>query len=298
MTKTAAMQNTAPRAQIIDGRAVAARVRAGVAADVAALRAAGVVPGLAVILVGDNPASHIYVNNKIKACAETGIAGFEHFLPADTTAESLLALIRGLNADPAVHGILLQLPLPKHLDPNMMIMAIDPAKDVDGLHPQNAGLLMEGRAGHPEKGLIPCTPQGCIMLINEVLPDISGLNAIMIGASILCGKPMGQLLLRAHATLIQCHSHTRDLPGLCRQADIVVVATGKPGLVRGDWVKPGAVVIDIGITKMPDGKIKGDVEFDEVVGHARAITPVPGGVGPMTIACLMKNTVQAARTLS
>jgi methylenetetrahydrofolate dehydrogenase (NADP+)/methenyltetrahydrofolate cyclohydrolase len=289
------MTATTPRAQIIDGRIISARVRAQVKADVAALAAAGTTPGLAVILVGDNPASHIYVNNKIKACAETGMASFEHFLPADTTAEKLLALIDTLNRDPAVHGILLQLPLPAHLDPNMMIMAVDPAKDVDGLHPQNAGLLMEGRAGAHNRGIVPCTPQGCMILINEVLPDIAGLNAIMIGSSILCGKPMGQLLLRAHATLIQCHSHTRDLPGLCRMADIVVVATGKPGLVRGDWVKPGAVVIDIGITRMPDGSIAGDVAFDEVVGHARAITPVPGGVGPMTIACLLKNTVRAAR---
>jgi methylenetetrahydrofolate dehydrogenase (NADP+)/methenyltetrahydrofolate cyclohydrolase len=203
----------------------------------------------------------------------------------------VLGLIAQLNKDPAVHGILLQLPLPKHLDPDMMIMAVDPAKDVDGLHPVNAGLLMYGKPG-----LAPCTPQGCMILIREVLPDIAGLTAVMIGSSILCGKPMGQMLLRAHATLIQCHSLTKDLPDLCRRGDIVVVATGKPGLVRGDWIKPGAVVIDIGITKMPDGTIAGDVAFDEAIGHARAITPVPGGVGPMTIACLMKNTLQAATT--
>ncbi|MBU0859876.1 MAG: bifunctional methylenetetrahydrofolate dehydrogenase/methenyltetrahydrofolate cyclohydrolase [Alphaproteobacteria bacterium] len=277
-------------ARIIDGRAVAARVRAEVTAGVAALKAShGITPGLAVILVGDNPASHIYVKNKITACAQTGIASFEHFLPADATAEQVLALIAQLNKDPAVHGILLQLPLPKHLDPDMMIMAVNPAKDVDGLHPVNAGLLMYGKPG-----LAPCTPQGCMILIREVLPDIAGLTAVMIGSSILCGKPMGQMLLRAHATLIQCHSLTKDLPDLCRRGDIVVVATGKPGLVRGDWIKPGAVVIDIGITKMPGGTIAGDVAFDETVGHARAITPVPGGVGPMTIACLMKNTLQAA----
>lgn len=280
--------------RILDGRALAARVRADVTDGVAALKARGIQPGLAVILVGDDPASHIYVGSKIKACAATGIASFEHSLPADTAAATLLALIRRLNADPAIHGILLQLPLPPPLDPDMMIMAIDPAKDVDGLHPENAGLLMYGRGDEPSRGFVPCTPQGCMMLIREAAPDIAGLNAVMIGTSNLCGKPMGQLLLRAHATLIQCHSRTRDLPALCRQADILVTATGCAGLVRGDWIKPDAIVIDIGINKLPDGTITGDVAFAEALPRVRAITPVPGGVGPMTIACLMQNTLHAA----
>lgn len=291
--KNAAMTAATPAshsAHIIDGRAVSARVRADVARDAAALRAAGMAPGLAVVLVGEDPASQVYVKNKIKACAETGIESFEHTLPGNTDLKTLLALIARLNADPAVHGILVQLPLPAHLDRDAVIDAIDPAKDVDGLHYANAGLLASGR-----KGLLPCTPQGCMILINDVLPDIRGLTAVVIGSSILCGRPMGQLLLSAHATLIQCHSLTKHLPDLCRQADILVTATGVAGLVRGDWVKPGAVVIDIGIIRMADGKLTGDVAFDEAVGHARAITPVPGGVGPMTIACLLKNTVQAAR---
>jgi methylenetetrahydrofolate dehydrogenase (NADP+)/methenyltetrahydrofolate cyclohydrolase len=280
-------------AQIIDGRAISARVRDEVTRDVAALKAAGVTPGLAVILVGDNPASHIYVRNKVVACEKAGIASFEHRLPADVAPDTLRGLIGRLNSDPAVHGILLQLPLPAHLDREQMIAMIDPAKDVDGLHPVNSGLLMADRPG-----LVPCTPQGCMILLRSVLDDLTGLNAVMIGCSILCGKPMGQLLLHDDCTLIQCHSLTRDLPSLCRLGDIVVVAAGVPGLVRGDWIKPGAVVIDIGINKRPDGTITGDVAFDEAAGHARAITPVPGGVGPMTIACLLKNTVQAARALT
>lgn len=291
---TAPMPISTPTARIIDGRAHAARLREDVAKKVAAAKEKNIHPGLAVILVGDDPASQIYVKSKITACAQTGIASFEHYLPADTEAVTLLALIHQLNEDPAIHGILLQLPLPPHLDPDMMIMAIDPTKDVDGLHPENAGLLMYGRGHDPHRGLVPCTPQGCMMLIQEIMPDIAGQTAIMLGASILCGKPMGQLLLRAQATLIQCNSLTRDLPALCRRADILVTATGRPGLVRGDWIKPGAIVIDIGINKLPDGSITGDVAFAEALPVAGAITPVPGGVGPMTIACLMKNTLRAA----
>lgn len=292
--KTTMAQNTSPSgAHLIDGRAISERVRAQVARDVTALKSAGVTPGLAVILVGEDPASQIYVRNKMVACEKAGIASFEYVLPANVSAEELRGLIGSLNSDSAVHGVLLQLPLPAHLDREQMISMIDPAKDVDGLHPVNAGLLMADRPG-----LVPCTPQGCMILIRDVLENIAGLHAVVIGCSILCGKPMGQLLLHDDCTLIQCHSMTRDLPDLCRQGDIVVVATGVPGLVRGDWIKPGAVVIDIGINRLADGTIVGDVAFDEVVGHARAITPVPGGVGPMTIACLLKNTVQATRSLT
>ncbi len=273
-------------ATIIDGKAVAERLKADLSA---ALKKSAKKPGLAVILVGDDPASQVYVRNKIAACAKVGLDSFEHRLPAATGADKLLKLIGSLNSNPAVHGILLQLPLPGHLDENAMIQAIDPAKDIDGLHPLNAGRLMLGLPG-----LVPCTPQGSLLLIKEVKKDLSGLHAVVIGRSVLFGKPMHQLLLAENCTVTHCHSRTRDLPALCRQADILVAAVGRPEMVRGDWIKPGAVVIDVGINRMEDGSLKGDVAFDEAVKVAGAITPVPGGVGPMTIACLLANTVRAA----
>jgi methylenetetrahydrofolate dehydrogenase (NADP+)/methenyltetrahydrofolate cyclohydrolase len=277
-------------AQIIDGKAIAAALREQVAAEATALTAKGHTPGLAVILVGDDPASQVYVRNKIAACEKTGIRSFGHFLPAITIAADLLALVRTLNADPAVHGILLQLPLPAHLDANDIIQAIDPAKDVDGLHPLNLGRLMAGLPGP-----VPCTPQGSLLLIDSVEKNPSGLHAVIIGRSLLFGKPMGQLLLARDCTVTQCHSKTRDLPDICRQADILVAAVGRAHMVKGDWVKPGAIVIDVGINRQANGALQGDVDFDAAAKTARAITPVPGGVGPMTIACLMGNAVRAAQ---
>ena len=276
-------------AQIIDGKAVAARLKEQVAVDAAALKARGVTPGLAVILVGDDAASQVYVRNKIATCEKTGIKSFGHFLPASTSAADLLDLIKKLNGDKTVHGILLQLPLPAGLDANMMIQAIDPAKDVDGLHPLNAGRLM---AGLP--GLAPCTPQGALILIKSVEEKLAGLHAVVIGRSLLFGKPMAQLLLASDCTVTQCHSKTRDLPGICRQADILIAAIGRARMVKGDWIKPGAIVIDVGINRQEDGKLTGDVDYEAAAKVARAITPVPGGVGPMTIACLMANAVKAA----
>ncbi|HEY0900691.1 MAG TPA: bifunctional methylenetetrahydrofolate dehydrogenase/methenyltetrahydrofolate cyclohydrolase FolD [Micavibrio sp.] len=276
-------------ARIIDGKAVADRLKDDIAQRVAALKAEGRAVGLAVILIGDDPASHIYVRNKILACEKTGITSTEHRLPADVSAPDVLALINQLNADPAINGILLQLPLPAHLDENQMILAISPDKDVDGLHPLNAGRLM---AGLP--GMVPCTPQGSLLLIKSVQPDLSGLHAVVIGRSLLFGKPMAQLLLAENCTVTHCHSKTRDLPALCAQADILVAAVGRPGMVKGDWIKPGAIVIDVGINRLADKKVVGDVAFDQASSVAGAITPVPGGVGPMTIACLLANTLKAA----
>ena len=276
-------------AQIIDGKLIAARLKEQVAMDAAVLKAKGVTPGLAVILVGDNAASQVYVRNKIATCEKTGLKSFGHFLSASTGAADLLALIKKLNNDKTVHGILLQLPLPEGLDANTMIQAIDPAKDVDGLHPLNAGRLMAGLPGP-----VPCTPQGALILIKSVEQKLAGLHAVVIGRSLLFGKPMAQLLLAADCTVTHCHSKTRDLPGLCRTADILVAAIGKAEMVKGDWVKPGAIVIDVGINRQDDGSLTGDVDFDAAAKVARAITPVPGGVGPMTIACLMANTVRAA----
>jgi methylenetetrahydrofolate dehydrogenase (NADP+)/methenyltetrahydrofolate cyclohydrolase len=281
--------------KIIDGRQKAAQVRAEVAEQVKNLVADGLQPALAVILVGDDPASHIYVRNKIRACADTGIQSIEHRLPHNCPAQDLKALIKQLNEDKGVHGILLQLPLPNHLNANEMINLIDPKKDVDGLHPYNNGLLMQPLNEISEKGFVPCTPLGSLLMIQDVMPDIVGKNAVVVGASILCGKPMGQLLLRAQATVTQCHSKTQNLPDVCRNADILVVAVGRPHLVKGDWIKEGAVVIDIGINKLEDGSITGDVDFNAALERASAITPVPGGAGPMTIACLMRNTLQAAK---
>ena len=282
-------------ATLIDGKAYAADLREQVTADVKALRSSqGITPGLAVVRVGDDPASEVYVRNKAKACQLAGITSFEHHLPADISEDTLLTKIAGLNADDNIHGILVQLPLPRHIDANAIIQAIDPKKDVDGFHAINSGRLLNG-----QEGLVPCTPQGCLMLIQDQLgEDLSGKHAVVIGRSNIVGKPMTILLLQQHATVTLCHSRTEDLPEMVRRADIVVAAVGKPQLVKGDWIKPGAVVIDVGINRVAgeDGKMQlvGDVDFDAARAHAAAITPVPGGVGPMTIACLLKNTVKAA----
>jgi methylenetetrahydrofolate dehydrogenase (NADP+)/methenyltetrahydrofolate cyclohydrolase len=281
-------------AEIINGKAFSANLRAQIAAEVAGLPYQ---PGLAVVLVGDDPASKVYVANKAKQTVEVGMASFEHKLPAETTQEDLLALVRRLNADPKVHGILVQLPLPKHLNADEVIAAISPDKDVDGLTVVNAGRLA---AGLP--GLVPCTPLGCILLLEDRLPDMTGLNAVVVGRSNLVGKPIAQLLLQKNCTVTMAHSRTKDLPALCRTADILVAAVGRPEMVKGDWIKPGATVIDVGINRVPgavEGKTKlvGDVAYQEAAAVAGLITPVPGGVGPMTIACLLRNTLTAAKRL-
>ncbi len=276
-------------ARIIDGKATAAALRAEIGREVAAIRAArGIVPGLHVVLVGEDPASKVYVASKEKLAVEVGMNSVAHRLPAETTEAELLAKLAALNADDAVDGILVQLPLPKHIDTGRIIDAIDPAKDVDGLHPINAGLLAGGK-----NGLVPCTPLGCMLLLKQALPSLSGLDAVVLGRSELVGRPVAQLLLQADCTVTIAHSRTRDLPGVVRRADIVIAAVGRPRMVKGDWIKPGATVIDVGINRLPDGKLTGDVDFAEAVTVAGAITPVPGGVGPMTIACLLKNTLTA-----
>lgn len=276
-------------ARIIDGKAVAARVRAQVATEVAAHVAEyGRPPGLATILVGDDPASAVYVGGKQKACHEAGIQGFDHRLPADAPEEEVVALIERLNADDDVSGILCQLPVPGHMDGVKLTGLIDPAKDVDGLTPISAGLLSLGR-----EGLRPCTPEGVMLLLEEAGTQLEGSEAVVIGRSNLFGKPMAQLLLQANATVTVCHSRTRDLAGVCRRADVLIAAVGRARMVRRDWVRPGAAVIDVGMNRLEDG-LAGDVAFDEVVEVASAITPVPGGVGPMTIACLLRNTLKAA----
>jgi len=281
-------------ARLIDGKAFAAGLRARVA-DVAAQFAAseGRPPGLAVVLVGEHPPSAAYVRSKAKATREAGMESFEHKLPADVSQGQLMALVDELNADPAVDGILVQLPLPEHIDETAVILRLDPDKDVDGFHPMNAGRLAVGL-----NGLVPCTPLGCLMLLRSELGNLSGLDAIVVGRSNIVGKPMAQLLTQASCTVTVAHSRTRDLPAAVRSADIVVAAVGRPELIRGDWLKPGATVIDVGQERVeqPDGtrKLLGDVAFDEAVEVAGAITPVPGGVGPMTIACLLRNTVVAA----
>lgn len=283
-------------AQIIDGKAFAAGLRARVADGVAEFAAAhGRVPGLAVVLVGDDPASAVYVRNKGRQTVEVGMKSFEFRRAADTSQADLIALVRSLNADPDVDGILVQLPLPSHLDELAVVSAIDPDKDVDGLHVVSAGRLASGLPG-----LVSCTPLGCMMLIRDVLgDDLSGLNAVVIGRSILVGKPVAQLLLAANCTVTIAHSRTRDLPDVVRRADIVVAAVGRPEMVKADWIKPGACVIDVGINRVPaaDGKSRlvGDVDNSGVLEVAGSITPVPGGVGPMTIACLLHNTLQAAK---
>jgi len=280
-------------AELIDGKAFGASVRARVAAEVLGLRARGVTPGLAVVLVGEDPASQVYVRSKQRATAEAGMAGFEHRLPAATAEADLLALVARLNADPAVHGILVQLPLPAHLDADLVINAIDPGKDVDGFHVTNVGRLATG-----QDALVPCTPLGCLMLLRDRLGSLAGAEAVVVGRSNIVGKPMAQLLLRDSATVTVAHSRTRDLPAVCRRADILVAAVGRPEMIRGDWIRPGATVIDVGINRVPGeggpGRLVGDVHFASAVGVAGAITPVPGGVGPMTIACLLANTLAAA----
>jgi methylenetetrahydrofolate dehydrogenase (NADP+)/methenyltetrahydrofolate cyclohydrolase len=293
---TTAAQKAGDRDQkIIDGKAFAAALRGRIAERVQRLQAeAGLRPGLAVVLVGENPASQVYVRNKARQTTECGMQSFEHRLSAETSQEALLALVAKLNRDPAVHGILVQLPLPEQIDAEAVIDAIDPSKDVDGFHVVNAGLLATG-AGKP---LVPCTPLGCLMLLKDRLGDLSGARAVIIGRSNIVGKPMAQLLLKENCTVTMAHSRTRDLPEECRRADILVAAVGRPGMVKGDWIKPGATVIDVGINRIEtgDGKARlvGDVDFEAAREVAGAITPVPGGVGPMTIACLLANTLTAA----
>ena len=281
-------------ATIIDGKDFAARLRTAIAVQVAELKKAhNLTPGLAVVLVGDDPASQVYVRNKGIQAQEAGMNSFDHRLPVTVTPAELLDRINQLNQDPSVHGILVQLPLPKQIDADAVIDAIAVAKDVDGFHPYNAGLLAVGGAG-----MVPCTPVGCLMLLKHQLGTLAGLRAVVLGRSNIVGKPMAALLLREHCTVTIAHSRTRDLAEECRRADIVIAAVGKPQMVKGDWLKPGATVIDVGINRIstPDGKSRlvGDVDFDSAVQVAGAITPVPGGVGPMTIACLLLNTLTAA----
>jgi methylenetetrahydrofolate dehydrogenase (NADP+)/methenyltetrahydrofolate cyclohydrolase len=281
-------------AKVIDGKAIAAALRVKIAAEVKRLATQhGVTPGLAVVLAGNDPASESYVGSKAKATVETGMRSFDHRLPDTVSQAELMALVKTLNADPAVHGILVQLPLPKQIDARQVLDAIDPGKDVDGFHPVNAGRLASGLPA-----LVPCTPLGCIMLARTAHPSLEGLEAVVIGRSNIVGKPVAQLLLAENATVTVAHSKTRDLPAVCRRADLLIAATGRPEMVRRDWIKPGATVIDVGINRVPglNGKSKlvGDVAFAECAQVAGAITPVPGGVGPMTIACLMVNTVRAA----
>ncbi|MBT5047505.1 MAG: bifunctional methylenetetrahydrofolate dehydrogenase/methenyltetrahydrofolate cyclohydrolase FolD [Rhodospirillaceae bacterium] len=282
-----------PDASLIDGKAFAANLRARIGRQVAALKARdGLTPGLAAVLVGDDPASQIYVRNKEKQTAEAGMASVGQRLDVHSSQDDLLSVVRDLNADPAVHGILVQLPLPGQIDPRAIIDAINPAKDVDGFHPINVGRLASG-----EDALVPCTPLGCTMLLKDVLGDLTGTNAVIVGRSNIVGKPMAQLLLAENCTVTVAHSRTKDLPAVCRDADILIAAVGRPQMIRGDWIKPGATVIDVGINRIEkeDGKTRlvGDVAFDEAIQVAGAITPVPGGVGPMTIACLLQNTLVA-----
>lgn len=283
---------------ILDGKAFAAKVRIKVATHVARLKADhGITPGLAVVLVGEDPASQVYVRSKGKMTVEVGMQSFEHKLDANTSQADLLQVIDDLNADPAVHGILVQLPLPGHLDSDLVINRISPAKDVDGFHISNVGLLGTG-----QKSMVPCTPLGCLMMLRDYHGPLSGLNAVVIGRSNIVGKPMAQLLLNESCTVTIAHSRTKDLPGVVKQADIVVAAVGRPEMVPGDWIKPGATVIDVGINRIdaglkddgtPKTRLVGDVDYASCAAVAGAITPVPGGVGPMTIACLLANTVTA-----
>ena len=280
-------------ATIIDGKAIAADLRGRIAADVARVTTAhGHVPGIAVVLVGENPASSVYVRSKTKAVAEAGMRAFDYKLPAETSEDELLALIDRLNADENVNGILVQLPLPPQIDQHKIIFAIDAAKDVDGFHPINIG-----RMASDLPALVPCTPLGCLRLVKSVHPSLTGMEAVVVGRSNTVGKPVMQLLLNENATVTVTHSKTRDLPAVCRRADLLIVAIGKPEMVRADWIKPGATVIDVGINRVTDdagkARIVGDVAFAEAAEVAGAITPVPGGVGPMTIACLLLNTLRA-----
>lgn len=276
-------------AAIIDGKAFAGELRGRIATQTAAFRAkAGRAPGLAVVLVGDDPASAVYVRSKHKATVAAGMESFEHRLPADTTEADLIALVERLNVDPAVDGILVQLPLPAHIDERAVLTRIDPDKDVDGFHPVNAGRLATGL-----DGFVPCTPLGCLMMLKDRLGDLSGLDAVVIGRSNIVGKPMAQLLLKESCTVTVAHSRTRDLSSVVKRADIVIAAVGRPLMIKGEWIKPGACVIDVGINRTEDGLV-GDVDFVGALSVAGAITPVPGGVGPMTIAVLLRNTLASA----
>ncbi len=283
----------AREARVLDGKAIAQQVRAESAAQVRALKERGITPGLAVVLVGDDPGSQIYVRNKTRACQEVGITALDHRLPASTTKEELLALIGRLNRDPQIHGVLVQLPLPPGLDAGPILATLDPAKDVDGLLSENVGALWLGRPR-----FVPCTPLGIMRLLKEAGTPVAGAQAVVIGRSNLVGRPVAGLLLAADATVTVCHSRTRDLPAVVGRADIVVAAIGRPEAIRGEWIKPGATVIDVGINRLADGKIVGDVEFAAARSRAAAITPVPGGVGPMTIAMLLHNVVLAASGLA
>ena len=281
------------RARILDGKAIAAQVRAEVAAGVARLRTTGTTPGLAVVLVGDDPASQVYVRSKTRACEEVGVTHFDHRLPATTAQAELEALIDRLNADPRVHGVLVQLPLPTGLDSQAVLRRLDPRKDVDGLLPENIGRLWNG-----EPRFVPCTPLGVMRLLREAGTPIAGSHAVVIGRSQLVGKPVAALLLNENATVTLCHSRTQDLAAIVATADIVVAALGKPQRIPGAWIKPGAAVIDVGINRLADGRLVGDVDFDSAVTRAAVITPVPGGVGPLTIAMLLTNTLRAAELQS
>lgn len=284
-------------ATLIDGKLVAREVREQVAAGVTKLKEShGVTPGLAVVLVGEDPASSVYVRNKAKQTLAAGMASFEHKLSADTPHADVLAIVQKLNADNSVHGILVQLPLPDQIDADAIIQAIDPAKDVDGFHAINAGNLMIG-----QPALVPCTPVGCVILAKKALGDLSGAHAVVVGRSNIVGKPVAQLLLQENCTVTICHSRTRDLPAVTSLGDILIAAVGRPEMVKGNWIKPGACVIDVGINRVPGegdkSKLVGDVDFEEAIKVAGSITPVPGGVGPMTIACLLRNTLSAARAI-
>ena len=281
-------------AKIIDGKAIAQELRGNIANAAAELtKDHGIVPGLAVVLVGADPASEVYVRSKSKAVTDAGMRSFDHKLPADTSQDDLLALIKQLNDDKSVHGILVQLPLPSQIDSTLVLNSIDPNKDVDGFHPVNAGRLATG-----QRALVPCTPFGCVILAKKMHSSLSGLNAVVIGRSNIVGKPLAQLLLAENCTVTVAHSKTKDLPGVCREADLLFAAVGRPEMVKGDWIKPGATVIDVGINRVPGeaGKTRlvGDVDYKEALAVAGAVTPVPGGVGPMTIACVILNTLRAA----
>ena len=277
--------------KLIDGKSIAAQLREDLTKDVENLKADGITPGLAVILVGEDPASQVYVGNKIRACEKTGIKSIEHKLSADASEEEIITIIHQLNHNNDVHGILLQLPLPGSLNADRILPHISPSKDVDGLHAMNVGKLV----AEDPTGMVPCTPQGSLQLIKTVQEDLTGMHAVVIGRSLLFGKPMAQLLLAENCTVTTCHSRTKDIEKICAQADILVAAVGRPKMVKADWVKDDAIIIDVGINRQEDGKLCGDVDFDNVIDKVRAITPVPGGVGPMTIACLLKNTVKSAR---
>lgn len=277
-------------ATIIDGKAIAAKIRGSIAAEVAQLKEKGVVPGLAVVLVGEDPASKVYVSMKEKACAELGMFSVEHKLSADTSEADLLALINKLNADPKIHGILVQLPLPKHIDSEKVLEAISPAKDVDGFHPYNVGRLVVGKPLFQ-----PCTPYGVMVMLRESGVDLSGKEVVVVGRSNIVGKPVALMCLQQNATVTLCHSRTRDLAAKVRMADVVIAAVGQPEMIKGEWIKEGAVVIDVGVNRVGEKKLVGDVEFAAAGERASAITPVPGGVGPMTITMLMYNTLESAK---